>query len=483
MHPYRALIPLALALALALTALAAPASAQSATLPTWQVGQEVGYGTSVPIGAELAPLLNDIRAHPSTYNISTLNYLNLTASLDAWVYQQVSMKTDTAYVLHTLSAAGIKAHFVVNASFRDQLDPGTYVGNTSSGVCMPPTIPATSTITTNVSLDLTSLMTTDARTNFLIANLAVQNDTSNTTTQMKAQANLYNIPMLAFNETRCEVTVSYGSRDVTFTEDVQQGLATLFTPAWDVFHFPIADNETWWANTSVTFAGAETGTIDATGLTAQEEQGFFANVSQVLQAIPGLAVSGLDHFPIGLSQLSVTYLGTDLVNHGQIHQTNPYNVSLYLRATQTNLYLSDSQWHEVFEIYEDPATLYGNVSSFLGTCPPAFAAEYSPTYPAEGQGMIVGFAALLCPGPTQIPLFEIPNVPPSTAKGNIQATEAKYQVFAPPAAGNPLADFFLQAPYWGILIIAAVVIVAVGLVAVRRRKRPATPPPPPPPTP
>lgn len=483
MHPYRALIPLALALALALTALAVPASAQPATLPTWQVGQEVGYGTSVPIGAELAPLLNDIRAHPGTYNISTLNYLNLTASLDAWVYQQVSMKTDTAYVLHTLSAAGLKAHFVVNASFEGLPNPGTYVGNNSLGVCMPPTIPATSTITTNVSLDLTSLMTTDARTNFLVANLAVQNDTSNTTTQVKAQAVLYNVPMLAFNETRCEVTVSYGSRDVTFTEDVQQGLATLFTPAWDVFHFPISDNETWWANTSVTLAGAETGTIDATGLTAQEEQGFFANVSQVLQAIPGLAVSGLDHFPIDLSQVSVTYLGTDLFNHGQIHQTNPYNVSLPLRATQTNLYLSDSQWHEVFEIYPDPAILYGNVSSSLGTCPPAFAAEYSPTYPAAGQGMIVGFAALLCPGPTQIPLFEIPNVPPSTAKGNIQATEAKYQVFAPPAAANSLADFFLQAPYWGILIIAAVVIVAVGLVAVRRRRRPATPPPPPPPTP
>ncbi len=479
-----ALIPFALAFALTLATLAPAASAQPATLPTWQVGQEVGYGLSLPLGDELASALQMIRDNPGAYNISHLNYLNLTASLDDWVYQQVTMKTDTAYILHTVSAAGVKAHFVFNASFDKQLDPGTYKGNTSLGFCAPPTIPATTTVTMNVSVDLTALTSTDARTNYLISNLAIQNDTSNSTVQLRAAAHLFNVPMLGFNSTRCEVTVSYGSRDVAFTEDVQQGLATLFTPAWDVFNFPISDNKTWWANTSVTFAGKETGTLDVTGLSAQEEQDFFANLSQTFQAIPGLAVSGLDRFPIDLSQVSVTYLGTSLFNDGQIHQTNPANLSLYLRAKQTNLYLSDSQWHEAFDIYPDPASYYGNYSSYLGTCPPVFAAEYSPTYPAAGQGMIVGYAALVCPGPTQLPIVEIGNVAPSTAKGNIQKTETSYQVFAPPASGNPLADFFLQAPYWGLVIVAAVVIVAVaGVILLRRRRRPAVPPPPPPPAP
>jgi len=483
MNRFSALIPLGLAVVLALAVFAPAAAAQPATLPTWQVGQEVGYGFSLPLGDELAPLLQTIRDNPGAYNISALNYLNLTASLDDWVYQQVTLKTDTAYVLHTLSAAGAKAHFVFNASFENQLNPGTYEGNASLGVCVPPTIPATTTVTMNVSLDLKALTSTDARTNFLISNLTIQNDTSNSTVQVRASAHLFNVPLLGFNNTRCEVTVSYGSRDLALTEDVQQGIATLFSPAWDVFHFPISDNETWWANTTVTSAGTATGTIDVTGLTTQEEQGFFANLSQAFQAIPGLAVSGIDAFPIDLSQVSVTYLGTNLFNDGQIHQTNPTNVSLYLRATQTNLYLSDNQWHEAFDIYPDPASLYGNLTSSLGTCPPAFAAEYSPTYPAPGQGMIVGYAALICPGPTQIPIFEAPNVPPATAKDNIQKTETNYQVFTPAAASNPLSDFFLQAPYWGILIVAAVVIVAVAAVVMVRRRRPSVPPPPPPPAP
>ncbi len=483
MNLFRSMVPLSLAFALALVALAPGAAAQPATLPTWQVGQEVGYGVSLPLGDELAPVLQMIRDNPGAYNISQVNYLNLTASLDDWVYQQVASKTDTAYILHTESAAGVKVHFVFNASLKDQLDPGTYKGNRSLGFCALPTIPATTTITMNVSLDLTALTSTDARTNYLISNLAIQNDTSNSTVQVRASAHLFNVPVFGFNSTRCEVTVSYGNRDLALTEDVQQGIATLFTPAWDVFNFPISNNKTWWANTSVTFAGKETGTVDVTGLTAQEEQGFFANLSQVFQSIPGLAVSGLDTFPINLSQVSATYLGTSLFNDGQIHQTNPLNLSLYLRATQTNLYLSDNQWHEAFDIYPDPGYLYGNFSSLLGACPPVFAAEYSPTYPAAGQGMIVGYAALLCPGPSQLPIVEIANVPPSTAKDNIQKTETTYQVFAPPASGNPLADFFLQAPYWGILIIAAVVVVAVAAVALVRRRRRAVPPPPPPPAP
>jgi len=479
MIPARAWLPAALALLLALTAFAVPAAAQPATVPTWQVGQEVGYGLTVPLGQELTTLLTASSSYLSLVNITHLNYFNATGSLDSWVDQQVTMKTDSAYILHTVSASGIKLHLVLNATFNNLPQAGTYAGIRIGDNCTLPVFP-TKTDASNVTLDLTGLTTSDGRTSYAISTLAIQNDTTNSTTQLRASASLVNVPSFGFDNTTCAVTVAYPSRDLGLTVDTQNGLSTLFSPALDVFNFPITDNETWWANSTATFAGTETGTIDVTGLSAQDEQAFFENVSQVLGGIPLLSVTGLDHFPIDLSQVAIVYGGVNVFNHGQIHETNPVPVNLELQATQVSQFLSDNQFHEVFEIYPAMAP---------GVCGTTIAALYSPTYPAPNQGMIVGFSALLCPGPSQLPIFEFPNVPPSTARGNIQKTKTDYSV-VPPAQGNAIADFFLQAPYWGLLILVVAVAAIVALLVMRRRRRPAraspaagqaqTPPPPPP---
>ena len=473
MTRFHALVPLGLAFALALTLLAPSASAQPAALPTWQVGQEVAYGVTVPFGQELAPLLAVIRNNASAFNITHINELNVTGSLDVWVDQQVTVATDTYYVLHTISASGLKLGVAVNATFNNLPQAGTYPGTKNlSGFCDPVYIPPTSG-TVAVNLNLPALTTSAGTTNYTAAALAIQNDTTNATIQMRATAIVFNVPAVTTNTTTCVTTVAYVSEHLELTVDTQNLVRTLFSPALDVFHFPISDNATWSAYSNATFAGDFTGTVDVSGLSAHDERAFFDNLTKAFQSIPGLAVSGLDHFPIDLAQISVIAGGVNVFDHGRLHDTPPTPVALHLRAKEGNMTLGDNQFHEVFYLFQDTGV----------ACPPAaFAAIYSPTYPSAGHGMLVGYAAITCLGGVVQPVFELQSTPPATARSHIRDTRSTYQVFAP-AAGNPLADFFLQAPYWGLLIIVAVAIAVAALLVLRRRRRPAASPPPPPPSP
>lgn len=480
MRLLRALVPLGVAVALALTAFAIPAAAQPATLPTWQVGQEVAYGVNVPLGQEASSIIQGIQANPGQVNITHLNYINFTGTLDSWVDQQVTQATSAYYVLHTVSASGIKLHFVINASFNNLPKAGTFSGTPTAYGCIPPMVPLT-TATINVSLDMAMLTTSDGTTNYQVSNLAIMNDTTSTSVQAKATAFLFNVPAETTNQTTCVTTVVYKTESLSLTVDTTNVIRTLFSPALDVFRFPIWNGKTWWANSSATFAGTFLGTINVQGLSAQDEQAFFENLTQAFHSVPGLVVTGLDHFPIDLSQISAVAGGVNIFDHGTLHDTPPYPVSLYLQARESNMSLADNQFHEIFYIYQPTGP--------SGGCLASPAAVYSPTYPAPGQGMIVGYSIITCAGSTILPVFELHNTPPSTAKDNIHNTRNNYQVFAPPQ-GNPVVDFFAQAPYWGIILIVAVALVVAFLVT-RRRRRPVpgmppttqTPPPPPAPPP
>lgn len=467
MRTLRALLPFGVALVLALAIFATPAAAQPANLPTWQVGQEAAYGVHVPVGQELAPLVAEIEANPSAYNITHINALNVTGNLDSWVDQQVTQATSTYYVLHTTSASGLSLHVAVNATFNNLPQAGSFPGSMSYGFCTPAT-PPVHAATLAVTLDLEALTTSDGTTNYAVSNLAIMNDTTNAAVRIKGSADLFNIPAVTTNSTTCVTTVAYKSENLGITVDTQNLVRTLYSPALDVFHFPISDGASWWANSSVTTAGTFTGTINVQGLSAQDQQAFFDNVTKAFASVPGLAVSGLSSFPIDLSQVSVIYGGVNIFDHGTLHDTPPYPVALHLAAKESNMSLADNQFHEVFYIYQNTG-----VSTACPTA--ALAAVYSPTYPSPGHGMIVGYSAITCFGGAIQPIFELAPTPPATAQKNIGNTETTYNPFPP--QGNVLADFFTQSPYWGVILIVAVVVVVGALLVMRRRRKPAMAPP------
>lgn len=472
MTPLRVFLALGLFVVLSLTAFAAAAA--PATLPTWQVGQDVGYGTNLNLTALAVPFLNEIKLNPSDYNLTAVNALDFTGSFDAWTYDQVTQKTATDYVLASQSTQGLTMHLNVNVTAGNLPAPGTYSGTCTYGYFVAPSIPST-TRTVAATLDWTSLSASQAASYYTTAGLALQNGTVNATLQTKASVSVIGFPFTDVNLTRCDETITYRSEDFALLVNTQGQFRTVFQPALDVFNFPINDNETWWANATTTVGATISGTIDVQGLNTSDQEAFFDNLTKVFQSVPGLAVTGLDHFPIDLAKITATVGGVNVLQNGML-QDQSAPVDLQLHAASAEMTLSDNQLHSVYEIYPEYNTSFG-------VCPPTVAAIFAPDFPAANAGMVVGYEIFACIGSTQLPIFELKNVPPSAAKDHIQQTETNYRPFAP-AQSNAFADFFVAAPYWGFLILVFVAIAAVVFVFMRRRGRrmiPPMPSPPPPP--
>lgn len=471
------LLVLALALA-ALAALPAPASAAAAPapLPTWTQGQSVGYGTHIDLGSLADTYLAAIRANPTRYNITSINALNVTGTFDSWEVDTVTQATSTYYTLGMQSAIGLKLHVAANLTMNNLPRAGTYAGTNYSGFCFVPSIPTT-TGTVAVTFDATVLSVTNGARRLQVTDLAYVNETQNATVQADVTFTGNNLPSESLNQTTCLETVSYKSPTFTLTVNTND-VARVYYGAWDYFNFPINDNETWWANTTATVGASLSGTINVQGLSSQDQKAFFDNLTKSFQSA-GLTATGLTSFPIDLAKVSIAAGTSYIIHNGQVTDY-PLRLDENLRAISSVQTLSDGNQHPVYLIANASYQCPPPPSSF--SLPIAYAAVYAPDFPAAGAGMIVGYELLVCGGSTNLPGFSLTNTNPTTARRNIGQTETTYQVVATP--GNPLADFFLQAPYYGIILIAVAVVVVAALLVMRRRRRPAMAPPvqPPPPS-
>jgi len=442
---------------LVLAALPVPAAAQ-AEVPTLVVGHAVGYGLNLDLTALAAPFLQQVRQDPGSFGIVSIQELNVTGSFDAWVYEEVQSKTDSFYVLSRETAQGLKLHLAANVTMDDLPAPGTYSGTESPFGCLPPTDIPTVTRSIEARLDLNALTSSDGTSRWTVSDYALIGENENATTDLRGTFVGRGIPNLFFNATACKQTVSYEDFDLTLTENVVVRSRVGFSPALDLYDFPMSNNETWYSNTTGTYGATLSGTIDVQGLSEEDERAFFDNLTMAFQQIPGLAVTGIDRFPIDLARIRITAGGVPILEEGVLHdQTN--DVELHLRAREALMTLGDGQLHTVYRItpYYDPSSI---------PCPPLLAMIYSPD-----DGMIVGYQVLTCVGGTEIPVFELQPVAPEKARDNIRKTEQDYASVSATQA-SPLADFFLRPPFLGILLVAVAVLV-VAYVLMRRRRKPA----------
>lgn len=470
-----ALTSFAFAVALAMAALAVPASAAApASVPTWQVGQSVGYGTSLDLGSLAnSYILDAIRTSPSVFNVTSIRELNATGSFDHWEVDQVTGKTSTYYVLSSQAAEGLKFHLAINVTVNALPKAGTYTGTIDPILgCVFRSIPVT-TGPVALDVDATALTVVNSETRYQVSNLSYVNATGNSNVRAHVVVSSFNLPMIDTNRTSCVETVQSGSPTFSLTVNTQDQLRSLFTPTWNYFDFPMTDNKTWWANTTATIGATIAGTIDVTGLSGHDETAFFDNLTKAFQSA-GLVVTGLSSFPIDLAKITIT-AGLDHILQNGVIQDYPAPLHANYRATASVMTLSDGNQYPVYLItdasYRCP-TPPGNV-----TLPVGYAAVYAPDFPAQGAGMIVGYELLVCLGSLSQPAFSLTNTKPAEAQQKIGQTESTYQI-APPAQANAIANFFLQAPYWGVLVVVVAVAAIVGLLVFRRRRRPGTSPPP-----
>jgi hypothetical protein len=434
--------------------LGAPVGAAEAPVPTHAIGDKVGFGTTIDLGAAAAPVLQNLRDLDAGDPNITFHELSFAGTFDLWSTTEVVDKSSDAYSIRTSSALGFRIQYTVNVTSTQFPKSGTYPGDMSLGVCVPGPFDVT-TETLVADVNITYLLASTGLASWTVAEFALRGDETNTSVELAGTAIYRNVPYFELNQTACELTVSYISVDVTPSADVHLDVQTAYTPSLDVFAFPIRDGETWPVNSSLTQAGRIRGTVDLKGLSPDQEKELFEHLNHAFE-MAGLSTSGLSGFPIVLEEVTIMAGLTPVLKDGVIHDTT-LPVNLALRARETKMTLADGKLHTVFLISD----------STLGVC----SQVYSPD-----DGFVVGVRCEF----QGFPFFELPNVPPATAERHLADTKRGYSLGITTSGSDAFTNFFLKSPFFGILIIASVALVVTGIVVRRRMRPPASLPPTPP---
>ena len=437
--------------------LAPPPAAAQAPVPTHAVGDAVGFGADIDLGALAAPFLEQILAQDAANDNITINELNFTGSANIWVTMEVVEETTSYYTIREESVEGLSVRFVTSVTSDLLPQAGVYPGTIDPFLgCVRPFIPFT-TGTSSADIRITSLSTASGLSKWNVSDFALRESRTNYTVDLRATASLRNVPNVEFNSTACEIVVTYDDSDITVSVDVDTELRVIYAPALDYFNFPILDGETWAAHSDATVGGRVAGTIDVTGLDPNEEREFFDPLNALLAA-SGLTVTGLTGFPINLQEITVAVVADTYLQGGVIDDI-PVPVALALHAREDTMTLADGTFHTVYLISSVPAT---------GSMFPQCSWVYSPD-----DGFIVGYICEIQPG---VSFFELENVQPGLAEQEIADTKSTFGIGV--AAANPLVDFFLKPPFLGLLLIVAVVVISILLVRRRGRRVMAPPVPP-----
>jgi len=446
-------------------ALSSPASGV-ANVPVHAVGDGVGFGFHGDLGSLSQPYLDQLRQLDASDPNITINDLSLTGSFDHWTVVKVTEVSADTYVIAEEFATGLKVHFTIDVTTAAAPAEGQYTGTIDpvSRFCMFNPIPQV-TKTVSARLDVTYLQTASTTGKWNVSDFALRESTMAHTVDLLATFSGRNVPTFDVNLTACTQTVTYENHDYTITVDTNNQYRIAYSPALDIFDFPMADGESWYVNTTATLAGTVSGSINVQGIDPADEQSFFDQLNLVLTQ-SGASVTGLDGFPIVLEGVTFTVGTVPYLSNGVLRDV-PIPVNAHLRAREMTKTLADGQFHTVYEISNVPP---GNVTQLA-----YFACYYSPDH-----GFIVGCALL--DGSSGIALFELKNVPVTEAETGVGTTKAGYSLGT---QGNPLADFFFKPPFLGLLLIAATVIVVAALLVRRGRARaqqvlpPESPPAPP----
>ncbi len=454
MNLFRAACVGAFAIALLLLsslAFSSPASGV-ANVPVHTVGDSVGYGVHTDLDVLAQPYLDQLRQLDASNPNITINELTLTGSFDHWTVVKVTEVSVDTYVIREELATGLRVHFTTDINTATAPAEGQHTGTIDpvNQFCTFSPIPQV-TKTVSAGLDVTSLQTASTTGKWNVSDFALRESTIAHAVDLVATFSGRNLPNIETNVTACTQTVTYENHDYRVTVHLNNQFRIAYTPALDVFDFPMADGESWYVNTTATIAGTVSGTINVEGIDPADAQAFFAQLNQVL-AQSGASVTGLDGFPIVLERITFTVGTVPYLSNGVLHDI-PIPVNEHLRSKEMTKTLADGQFHTVYEI--------SNVPPANTTQLAYFACYYSPDH-----GFIVGCALL--DGSSGIALFELKNVPVTEAETGVGTTKAGYSLGT---QGNPLTDFFFKPPFLGPLLIVAVVAVVAALLVRRSRAR------------
>ena len=248
-----------------------PCVAADAETPRWDESKEWAYGgkayLDVQEGTDQYQLITSLMPYLPNFisrlSNANLNDINVNGSVESYLYVSITNVTADHYIVKVIVGAGAS----VSGDLKVSATIATYTNNVSAG-------DVTKFVVAAADMDLTTYSATELRVDRTTLAIESANTTSYTNLHMAISAT--NIPLDDANG-----TTYFKSFRVTANLDSNATMNLTFSPALDLFEFPIASGDKWFVSSTVTATGNVSGGLKINGLD-----------KDVIQLLPFLDVNG-----------------------------------------------------------------------------------------------------------------------------------------------------------------------------------------------
>ena len=400
------------------------ASASGAQAPQWNKGDSWAWGRSVSVDQDdLAQLSDGLNGSFG----GALDKFDANAYVGAWVLLKVADVTTTEYKMQGRFAAKLVAE--VNLSIGMQLpSPGVYsvlelasIPKTLHNITMYLVIDAA------VVLDSQAILEKDT--------VALKSYDLTAKVNAKVELELKGVPDLKVENGYATYSYTDMSASVTMKFNGQIGIA--FSPALDIFEFPINVGEQWNVRSNATLTGSYSGQLDATGLPQYIKDEVF-NVDVLKKA-------NITSFPIDLTELVES--DEPPVHHGVI---GPITQEIDVDLECTSNHTMSLPFYGLVDVYEirngSDRFYYSDDIHFLGSANVSALEAYMPA------------------DMTMQPMS------PQSAEQQINAVSDYRAEVAGEGQSTGLISSGDMAFIAGVAVVCAVAILILAMVLMRRRK-------------
>jgi hypothetical protein len=254
-NPLTKIMISALAVTMLLVAFLPLASAvpASAPAPTWNQGDQWGYSSKLyldPDETEITDTIDEVIAGMD----GSLEKLVFNATMESYIYVKVAEVTADEYVLTAVFCSKMSA--MADVKVKALLEKEGLHDMFSE-------IPMEN-ITVQVQLDMDYLVFQSTNITFDRATMAIKQIDSFNELKFNLDLMADNIPAKDLEEMQWNVT--YTDYDISVDVDVYLDLMVDFSPALNLYDFPLVVGEEWEANSMATLNGDLSGMIDVQGL-------------------------------------------------------------------------------------------------------------------------------------------------------------------------------------------------------------------------
>lgn len=397
------------------------------------------------LGANFADQIDELQSTLEQMQGVEVNQFQMDGQADFWLIFEVTSVNDTHYIL--TSSMGQKLTFSADIDVTAQIPAeGTY--NYTEQPDM-----VSKSVSLSGSIDYALVVNAEA--SIQKDTMAVETVSVDVLCSATIDVDAENIPIP--EEGDQQMTYTHESFDVSVAFDLNIHLDFEFTPALDIFDFPISVGETWDVNSDVEMSGTIEGMLDVSGLPAEAEQEIFSD--EVLQE------NGITSFPINFDQLTIDEEEGPTIDDGVISG----NGTVMEQFTCTEM-----------TTITHPAL--GQISAYVIQAESGGEFYYSPdvdfmTSMGGGTDILDDMdidMPFSLPGEMDDMEGQIDSVDSDTAQQEITDIADFQSSLSDDASstsgGDDINSFFFEPPYFGVILGVLVVFVIVAAVVAAVRK-------------